>query len=223
MIAGIVAAQALGAGGVAAFVPAGALIHLDFVNGQYWDGGLAFAADVINHPALVTPGTGLELRFADETNPGDAVTDIIGNALTALLTADWTVVIEWEQIASDQDPMLLELDNSPADGNTIIVGRDGGFPLVEDAMPGPGGRDASPGTDTPVGIHRIAVTRTDARLATSIDGDTVTFDSSALSGITLATAALGGQSGGFLFGETNIRSLTLYAPQADAALPALSA
>jgi hypothetical protein len=225
MILGIVAAQGSGQGQAPpAWVPADAILALDFVNGRYWTGGSveAAAADVINHPDLVT-ANGLELRFADESTAGDVVTDIIGDALAILLMLDWTLVIEYERLDDTSQPLLLEMDDDPPSGHTLMIYTGSGFLTAADATPSDFGRIISADDQSPAGIHRVAVTRTDSHLAISVDGSAAKSPDETLSGLAVERAALGGEPGDFLFDECNIRSLTVYPAQIDSALPELSA
>ena len=230
MIQGIIASQIVGAAGSPA--PEGALVFLDFVSGVYFDGALAAAADVIDVPEKINPGTGLELLYAGETTQGSGVANIIGDALAALLTFNWTVVIDYdEQWDTGNTKILTMVDGAttPSElGNYIEIGRDnegGDHALYADENSSIGGdtRGAHSTGSRLSGRHKIAVTWTDAKIAISADGDTAVTDTTAGSALTATVATLGGFKGDYLYNDTIIRSLTLYAAQSDAALPALSA
>lgn len=226
MIPGIVASQL-------AAIPefAGtALVSLDFINGIYFDGATVTAADVVDHPEWIT-ASGLEASYDNESSVGDAVPHFIGNALTALLAANWTLVLEYEELFAANVTAIFTMLN--ADTNTwskafrverLGIGDDLCVAVSDDDSSV--FRQVSDISDLiphGIGIHRIAVTRTDAKIAFSVDGGAVHSTATASSALGAINATIGAEDGAFLSNATNLRALTLYAPQADVNLPALSA
>jgi hypothetical protein len=225
MIPGIVACQATGAGAV---IPEGALVHLDFINGVYFDGAVVTAADVVDHPEWIT-ANGLELSYDNETTDGAGIGHLIGNVLTQLITLNWTVVIEYQELYSSGTTNILTMANgtvatedealqiyrgNSGDGlQCFILDRDDGFNV----------RSRGDGASHGAGIHRIAVTRTDSRLAISVDGGAVATEETDLATVEVINATIGGTDGDFLANDFNFRQLTVYAPRDDADLPSLSA
>jgi hypothetical protein len=69
-------------------------ISFDFVNHIYAvNGSVVTASDIVDTPGAIDSSG---LVIADSAN----VIGIIGDALTNLLTADWTMVLEWDHFTS---------------------------------------------------------------------------------------------------------------------------
>lgn len=95
--------------------PADALVALKFLTEAYTvHGSTVTAADVIDKPDRVG-ASGLEIPLEDV----DGVVSAIGDSLTDLLTMNWTVVIEWEELTTDGATYLLYL--ADVDNNHSIV------------------------------------------------------------------------------------------------------
>lgn len=229
MIPGIVAAQA--GGGASSGVPDGALVHLDFINGIYFDGAMATAADVIGEPQYIT-GSGLAISYDNESSAGEAVVHVIGDALAALLTLNWTIVVEYEEFYSGGISFLLGMLNADWASYTKYVqlerwdAGDGLELVISDFDFNNGNLERTRGANDPFGpgIHRIAATRTNSKLAISVDGGgALVYNAAANAGVTAINATIGSRENEFLYNDFNFRRLTVYAPQDDAALPGLSA
>jgi len=221
MIPGIVAAQVAGLSNSS--VPFGALIHLDFLNGIYFDGELTAPEDVIDHPEWIGEG-GLEIRAANETTEGSGVAHFIGNALELLMWMEWTIVIEYEELEADGATRILVMQDF---GDFLMVERENtgeGLGITVDDFDDLGSiyRAVNDGTPRTEGIHRIAFTRTAEHLAASVDGDAVIEDATVSAGVSVVNATIGAGDGEFLFNDLNFRSITLYPPVSNADLPSLS-
>ncbi|TPN44858.1 hypothetical protein [Mesorhizobium sp. B1-1-7] len=193
------------------------LARINFLTGSYVVNDVTVtAADVIDRPELVT-ANGLEI--VDEASP----VAIIGDMLDILLTADWTIVIEWDHFDDNGNIYPLVL-SGPGSDNSIVLRRYAfSFAMDLQDYSGSNFREATDGEVVGDGIHRVALTRTDAKLAFSIDGRAVVSDTSISFGISPTSAAIGDASG--ILGDIaiTIRSLTVLAPQDDSLLPSLSA
>jgi hypothetical protein len=229
MIPGIVAAQLAGGEGVPGWVPAGANIHLDFINGLYWVSAEVTAADVIDHPDWIT-GNGLEIIYAHETTPGTGVAHYIGAVLAALVTLDWTIVIEYEEFydGGQTKPLVMTDDAFGAYLDELSIVREsggGGTISVLDYDD-----DTSTNRYRPllssysIGTHRIAVTRRNVKLSISADGEATQSNVTSNAGVVLDRAAIGSSDGEYLYNDFYLRSFTVYdTPKLDADLPALTA
>lgn len=224
MIPGIVAAQLAGGGGVPAWVPAEADIHLDFVNGLYWVGGEVTAADVIDHPDWIT-GNGLEIIYGHETTAGTGVAHYIGDVLAALLTLDWTIVLEYEEFydAGQTKPLVMTDGPFGSFSDELTIERESDTELSVQDVDGATIRYVKLLNAYEIGVHRIAVTRRDVKLSISADGEATQSEITSNAGVTLDRAAIGSSDGEFLYNDFYLRSFTLYAPKADADLPGLTA
>ncbi|QKC83285.1 hypothetical protein [Mesorhizobium sp. NZP2077] len=193
------------------------LLTFDPVNGIYSVAGVAVAAgDIVDQPELIVAGVGLVI--AESGN----VVAIVGAALDYLLTANWTASVGWDHFEGNGN--IYPLVVSAADDDTIQLRRYA-FSFVMDAQDFTGGnnREATDVTVVGAGVHKVAVTRTDAELAFSIDGRAVVSDSSSSFAITPTGAALGGYPGDVVFDAITIRSFRVWLPKDSSLLPALSA
>jgi hypothetical protein len=195
------------------------LASIDFVNGAYSVAGVPVtAADIIDQPGLVDPGNGL--MIPDQ----DSAVAMIGDLLALVLTANWTIVVEWEHYDNTGNVYPLVVSGA-GDDNSIVLRRYA-FSYAMDAQDfaGPNFREATDGEQVLEGVHRVAITRTDAKLAFSIDGRAVVSDTSSSFSLSPTGAVLGDYGGGGIMQDfaMAIRSLRVLAPQADGALPGLS-
>lgn len=200
------------------------LASADFVAGVYSVGEAAVtAADVIDKPELIT-ASGLEVPH----NAENGTVAIIGDFLGELIPANWTLVLEYEDggtsgttlpiVITSEDPtatsfeyIQIQRSNSGSGRKMEAYDQDGGFRFVQDA------------DSHGAGVHKIALTRTDERLAMSVDGDAVVADEDGNFSQVLSLAAFGGTPGDWSFDACTIRSLKVYAVADDAILPSLSA
>lgn len=225
MIPGIVAAQSGGAGGGG--IPDGALVHLDFINGVYYDGAVATAADVIGEPQYIT-SSGLDLSYDNESSAGEALVHLIGDALAAVLTLDWTIVLEYQEFYNNGQTNIFVLANGSVatEDEAVLIYRgnagDGLEAIILDRNDALASRTLGDLTAHGIGTHRIAVTRTDSRMAISVNGGAVVTNETDLATVEVVNATFGGTDGDFLSNDFNLRSFTVYAAQDDSALPGLS-
>lgn len=208
---GIIASQAVAVG------PAPGLASIDFLGETYVvDGVTVTAADIVDHPELIT-ANGLEL-----IEDGDVV-NILGDLLALLLTANWTIVLEWNHLDATGEVYPLVITGAGED-NTVQIRRLSGshYLFVED-FGGAGYRGVADAFAFGDGVHKIALTRTNAKLVFSADGRplaTGDIDNFALSP---TAAAFGGYPGWTISPTMYIRSLQILDPADDADLPGLSA
>jgi hypothetical protein len=232
MIPGIVAQD----GGIASTTPGGGGTPLgvaDFVAGTYnWGATTLTASQVTNQTGWIS-GSGLAIPSA-----AGAAAHVLNQFATALLTCNWTVVIEADiLVSSNLSPPsnLLSVYNAPTDAfemgldissqqNWFITDHDNNASVTrytDDSTDNDSG-----GTADTTGIHRYAVTRTNTKLAASVDGYSVTTDTTALTLPNLTYPMDRVYLGGYYNGTgraLNIRSLAVYSPQSDGQLPILSA
>lgn len=200
-------------------VPTGAIRHIDFVNGVYWNGTNFVAANaVVDLPDRIT-SNGLEVED-DEVN-------ILGAFLSSLTTLDWTFVIEYEITfdAGSNSPIVITDDAGAKYIEIIRLSPGVGSDMFADESGTTQYREVNDSDVHGLGIHRVALTRTDAKLAMSVDGDAVLSDTSAMDLTVgeITKAAFGGFPG---FGSDQwctIRTFTVYSSLDDSELPALSA
>jgi len=231
MILGIVAE---GGEATAPTPPLGAALGVaDFVAGAYnWGATTLTASQVTNQTGWIG-GSGLAIPSA-----AGAAAHVLNQFATALLTCQWTVVIEAEiLVSSNLSPPsnLLSVYNAPTDlfemgldvssqQNWFITDHDNSISVTrytDDLTDNDTG-----GTADTTGVHRYAVTRTNGKLAASVDGYSVTNDATALTLPNLTYPMDRVYLGGYFNGTgraLNIRSLAVYSPQADIQLPILSA
>lgn len=193
---------------------------IDFMNEVYTQDGDAVAvATVIDMPEMVG-ASGLEIL--DDAMPG--VVAILGDLLADILTIEWTLVIEWEEVLSSFTtyPILIdETDNFQQcavynDFPDIVAG-DSCLIIREATVSGSFGP----------GVHKAAFTRTADFASLSVNGggvqtNTTDVNVPAQLNPTYTQAGFGGSVGDFSFNGCFIRRLDLMPPVADAALPGLS-
>ena len=227
MIHGIVASQLLGAGGVGGGGDSdgppdytGALAVMDFINGIYQVAEVDVAiADIIDRPDLI----GVDgLSPPDpEGFSGVGQVEILGDFLAVLLAVDWTIELEWEEIWEDNSSNPLAVTNASDD----LVG------VTQESAAGStvnmGAYDAN-GIDFRliyvnrsfvVGMRKIAMTRTDAKIAFSSEGSATQTDTT---GAPLDQSGLDSANFFWDTGDCRIRRLVVWPAQLDAALPAMS-
>lgn len=191
---------------------------INFLTGSYTVNGVTVtAADVVANPELIT---------ADGLIITEDVVNIIGDLLTLLLTANYTAVLAWDHLDYTGNIVPLALIDPDTSDDGLVVKRQssGEFMNVSD-FSGAHFRGAVDSSAVGDNGHKVAVTRTDAKLVFSVDGrDNVTYagDPDTFA-IAPTSASFGGLPGGFTFAEVRIQSLTVYAAQDDSLLPALSA
>jgi len=204
----------------APFVVDDTLATADFLTPHYSVAGAAVtAADIIDQPGQVT-GTGLQI-LADAD-----VVNILGAFLAVLTAAEWTLVIEWDHgtTSSSMEPLVV---TGPGNDNAVQILRQNGFSghflTVEDFAGSHfrGSTDSSGAIGD--GIHKLALTRVDAKLVFSIDGRAIVSNTSDSFSLAPTTAAFGGYPGDTVNDDLYIRSLRIYAAVSDATLPLLSA
>ncbi|MER8923433.1 hypothetical protein [Mesorhizobium sp. M0802] len=193
-----------------------ALVVLDFLAETYTRlGETVMLADIIDKPERVG-ASGLEIL----DNDVNGSVSIVGDLLADLITADWTVVIEFEKVAIDTLAELLFLGDVDVnhtigfDVYNSMQGYDSGFVVRQIENVG----------EYRSGVHKAAFTRTNAKVSISTDGsavDTNTTPNTTLNPMVVAAF------GGFPFPDESydacfIRKFYLLPPQDDANLPGLS-
>ncbi|MER9937403.1 hypothetical protein [Mesorhizobium sp. M0088] len=213
-----VAAQPLG--GSSVFSPT-VLADADFMNEIYSvDGGTVLASDIIDKPARVG-ASGLEIL----NNDVDGVVSAIGDLLTKFLLVEWTVVIEYEEVADAATTHLLWMQET-VDFHSVSIRRLSAF--ASNVMRGNDSSTISRNvTNTgpfTAGVHKVAMTRTEGVLSISTDGGTVDTNTTLNTTLNpLTTASFGGDPTDQSYNGCFIRKVTLYAPLDDIWLPSLSA
>ena len=156
---------------------------------------------------------------------------MIGDLLAIMLTAEWTIVLEWsfthdpELTADDVYPLVVSDGETGSLADNVVKVRRlaaNHYIFIEDYA-GAGYRQVYDPFDFGDGIHKIALTRTHDKLVFSADGrSTVTgyIDDFALSP---TAATFGGFVGDTVPETLFIRSLQVLDPQADGDLSMLSA
>jgi hypothetical protein len=200
-----------GGGGDPEWLPAGALAYADFVNGHYYaDGAEAARADVVVEdlnwgtfdPAEIVPSTG----FAPASTFSGPV---LAPALSSLITSGATIVFT-VSAATDVNTAQVDFgDFTDYDPDFVIQYTDiGGFVVYDDTTT----------PSTPLPLVKIAVTVGANAISASING-------AAVRAVTPAVVLADLTQVGFYVGAGNdaLQSITVYAPVANAALPALSA
>ncbi|MER9005907.1 hypothetical protein NKI15_19950 [Mesorhizobium sp. M0862] len=177
----------------------------------------ATLADIIDKPARVG-ASGLEILQED----ADGVVSAIGDFLTDLLTLNWTIVIEWEELTSSFFTELLFLFE-PGNHHSMAIDRFGSVGLpMQGYESGVQGREVN-NTDTfGPGVHKVAFTSTAiSGISMSTDGGTVSSDTSPRDIDPMVTASFGGPPDGS-YNACFIRKMYLLPPRDDADLPGLS-
>ncbi|WP_292298423.1 hypothetical protein [Mesorhizobium sp.] len=201
-------------------VPTGDLASANFVSGVYSVGGSSVtAADIVDQPGAIT-ANGLEVPDSDTP------INMLGDFLATLTPGDWTIRIKYEQI-SGRSVLFVVADTNDLSGDTFVgLERGSGapaYPNAYDNNPLNGRSIVDFASPLAFGIHCIALTRQNGKLAMSVNGGAVVSDSStsfAVSG--LAYGAFGGFPGDFTANACNIRSFDVYTAKDDSQLPTLS-
>lgn len=154
----------------------------DFVNGIYSYNGssVALSAVITDEIPSVVTASGLHLIA------GHAAIPFVGNFQTALYTFNWTLLLELDIDAADNEHVLINVGSeTPTFGYTNEVWSINWFDWeIEDKnndYPG-----TPPGTGSPVSrytddtthgltnaVHKLGLTRTDSLLSLSVDGAAV--------------------------------------------------
>ena len=221
MLAGIAAQKrGSGSGGVG-------LVDLDFVLQVYGVNGseVSLSSVLDADPSWIT-ANGLELTNA---MTGGALANFDGTALAHILALNWTAVIEYEELSSSGATRIFWGNSSPIyspEDVYLRLYRDSAtlkLMYLLDGESGVDGREVHGAGTIGVGIHRVAITRTDDELWISVDGETPVeagLGAYPLTGMT--AASLGGDPDDGLYNDLYIRSFTLLAEQDSAALATLS-
>lgn len=193
---------------------------IDFVNHTYTIDGVSYtAADIVDKPARVGVD-GLEILDEDL----DGVVLIIGPLLAALIPVHWTLVLEYFEDPIEYFIVPLIIQDEFGD-KFIFIDRvdETSFEVFESSA---GARSVVALADLSIpGIHRLAITRTQAHLAMSVDGGAVVSTDDAADDLESMLAAFGGFATGgvYSYGGCFIRSLSITAVVDDSELPGLSA
>lgn len=195
-------------------------INFDFVNHLYYVNGVAkTAADIVDQPSWID-GTGLVI--ADSA----ATVGILGDALTYLLTADWTMVIEWDHFLSTNSVQPFVMADGSND-NAVQLQRQnsfGGYFMNLSDFAGANFRQAvDSSAAVGDGQHKAAFTRRDSKIIISTDGRSTVSDTSISFGIVPIAAAFGGYPADTVIDAVTIKSCVVTAPVSDGSLPTLSA
>lgn len=197
-----------------------ALAVADFVHGIYMVGGVDVSlASMIDSPGLVS-ASGLYIQW--DTNPGSVLP--LGDFLAALLTANYTMVIEFELIGliggSEQIYALTLADSGTPQ---LRVSDDKFSTLIYDDVAGRTAGFVDVIADPSPRTVKIAFTTTTAGLSVSVDGEAVDTDNTAGSPMTPTQAVIGSDTfDGWANMIGYIHAIFLYPPKADGELPALS-
>lgn len=196
-------------------------VYADPVNGHYWyDGAEGTADGIFADPSKIADGVGFVLP------EGEAPSGFTGGAATALLSANWTVVVTAIKDGNDDVFTLQNGDDSceidfgwSNDGTTI----GGGLGEYNDA-------DSRSADLTSLNIPYVpgsvtmAGTRTVAKDVCSFQGSAIAANTTPLTSTTTVTQAwVGPYSGGTASVQITLEQIAIYAPQPDADLPTLSA
>jgi hypothetical protein len=200
------------------WLPDGAVAFADFVNGHYYAGGAETTVDGVLaednsnwqffDTADITPGIG----YVTTSNRGPVIAH---SALGTLLTAGFTAVVDFDTNALNAR-ILIEVTDFPdyAAEFSASLHTDG---ASDDYNLQSATEFASEALGMTEGSHKLAFTfKSDGAVAASRDGATA---------LTLASGAAPSAATdiGFTFDTLIVRSITIYPPQDDADLPALSA
>jgi hypothetical protein len=198
----------------------GALGTFNFVTGAYnWNGGALTAADVVDQIDWIG-AAGLAV-------PGDAPAGaqvIHAPAASLIESCHFTAVLEVEILGDAERSLLLTTQNSGGAYYVQASYWDEWEGRCNDGVGAPFAIDDANGISN--GVHKLAITRIDNKVALSVDGNAVVIDATAcvlpVDGFPMVEAYLGGYSTGTLQ-AVNIRALAVYSPQPNSALPGLSA
>lgn len=213
----------------------------DFVNGIYSiDGSTVALSDVVDHTGYISGGTGMVFTA------GNAVANVIGGFRTKCLTQNWSFVFDLNFNPNLGQNIYVFYTLTPSFGYENYVQVIGWYEITDKNAdygpalpPGSGSsvsRDAYDSLGTTIyntGVHRFAMTRTDAMVSVSIDGSAVSgtmTDSSATLTFDLGSqvdTTLGGfttQAGSGNIDQTfTLKKWSIYAPVNNATLALLSA
>ena len=190
---------------------------IDFINEVYTIDGVGYAAsDIIDKPGRVG-ASGLEILDDD----ADGVVEAIGDLQAAILTAHWTIVIEYEVLdPSAGFSTVLSMKDDESSQTFEVYSSDSDLEAYDNN--GDDIREVAVTISSSAGIRRVAITRTTSEL--SIAGDGGAADTVTLPSVFIATSAsFGGFVGGDSFEGCFIRTLDIMAPVDAAELPGLSA
>lgn len=204
-------------------VSSGLLGQLDFYNGSYqWGGSSLTAADVVDQTGWIVGSSGLEVPAAQSAGAA-----LLYSFMTAkLATLDFTAVFNVETLSGSKAEIFTVAN--AGDAYYVMAQVYGTSEWDVNDNDGSIDRWAQDLTNgLTVGVHKIALTRTPARLSLSVDGNAVVTDTTSSpnlpwDGFPMTHFYLGGWSS-----ETaaaiKIRSMDLYNSVSDLALPGLSA
>lgn len=219
-IAGITASQLLtvinGGGGGGGL---NALASIDFVNGVYTiDGASVAVGDIIDNPGAIDPSGLLVPEFGTPI-------EMLGDLLALMLTANWTIVFEFEIFSLTGQIWMLSLCEFPVDGTRDMIqfwkmGPGNILQVFDDTGPG-ATREVNLAAAT-IGIHKVAIAREDNRLSASLDGGAVVTDTNNEPITSLTNATFGGFTGIGNDRDFYVRSMAVYDLQDDSVLPDLS-
>lgn len=217
-----------------------ALVDLDFINGVYLENGSSVALSTLldYNTDFIENDIGLWVYtflwdFDTEMILPNPVPQIIGSGLSALLTGNFTVVIEWATYRNNFAAPIGVADATFGSGKRFAIedSTSNYFLAYDWLQPGVTGieRDITKDSDTPdslqEGIHVIALTRTNSYMSASIDGDlvkTVTEEQFGFSEIPLTNAWIGGDNDDS-YGNILVGRIRIYdTPIPDENLTALS-
>lgn len=188
-------------------------LFLDFVNEEYEVNGTPTAiGDIIDAPGQVSPGDGLEIPLF-----GTPI-EILNDALDTLLTANWTMVLEFEITTLSNTVYLFSMMGLGSaaldfdDDNRVQIGVESATDRIyaTDFLSDTPARNIDYGVVT-VAVHKLAIARSDERIVMSVNGQAVQDDSETeIPMVFLTNATFGNYSDDVNAREAFIRSLTLY-------------
>lgn len=191
--------------------------YANFRTGVYEVGGVPVtAADVVEHPEYID-ANGLQLGEvgADET------VDVLGAFLAVMGSGDWTVIVEIElQFISAGEQSIFWLDDGAFGEFVYLFITSGNVPAaihenVTDSQ------EASVLGTVAVGVHKIALTRSNEKLVISANGGDIDIAPGVTIG-SLTRMSLGGIPDD-IADILRIRSIAVYDARPNEELPGLSA
>lgn len=206
--------------GGTAISPSGVLVTADFLLGIYEVNGVAVtAASLVSDPALIGV-SGMAITYDEVRSQLQA----LGGLLAALITGEWTLVIEVKEDAGEAGGLYLLFVESVATPQDFIWIQSGSsnVTVYDQDSTGSADRTASASAPARTSVRRAAITRTSAMLSISVNGGAVSSDTLPLTPLVLDTATIGADGGSFSFFNGFVRRIIVYNPVADAALPGLS-
>lgn len=187
----------------------------DFVNDTYtWGATSLTAADVTDKTAWIT-ANGLEVPASS----GTSAELLYSQATTFLADCQWTMVIDVDILSTSGSPVTyLFTETNSGEGFFIQVSFAGEWDLASgDGNTFPVAFD---GSNISTGVHRFAVTQTDAISMVSIDGAAAQSDTTGVvlpvGGFPMVNFFMGGYSTG-TGRAVNIRKIKIYDAVTDAA------